>query len=60
MINEPITVERIDELLAFLPGFEDPGRKYIERWTGGKTANRPYGRPRQGGVLPPRRTAVLV
>ena len=38
MINEPITVERIDELLAFLPGFEDPDREYIERWTGGKTA----------------------
>ena len=39
MSNQPITVERVDELLAFVPGFDDPNREYIERWTGGETAD---------------------
>ena len=38
MTNETITIECIDELLEFLPAFEEPNREYIERWTGGTTA----------------------
>ena len=29
-----ITPEKINQLLAFLPGFEDPNRKFIIGWTG--------------------------
>jgi len=32
----PITREQIDELLRFLPIFEDPARSFVERWDGGK------------------------
>ncbi|MCO5243033.1 MAG: hypothetical protein M9927_04250 [Anaerolineae bacterium] len=38
MTNETITIECIDELLEFLPAFEEPNREYIERWAGGTTA----------------------
>jgi hypothetical protein len=31
----PITQARIDELLHFLPLFEQPGRDFIVRWEGG-------------------------
>jgi len=33
--DEGITPERIDELLAFLPRFKEPGREFILRWEGG-------------------------
>lgn len=35
MESKTITVEQIDELLQFLPLFEQPDRKFIERWDGG-------------------------
>ena len=37
MMDAPtdVTPEEIDELLAFLPGFEQPGRKFIRAWRGG-------------------------
>jgi len=34
--NATITVERMDELLRFLPLFEVPGREYILAWGGGE------------------------
>lgn len=34
--NSP-TPEQIDELLRFLPLFEEPGRAFIESWAGGET-----------------------
>ena len=30
-----VTPRQIDELLAFLPAFEDPSRTYIKKWVGG-------------------------
>lgn len=35
MQNQPITVERIEELLQFLPLFEQPDCKFIQIWEGG-------------------------
>ena len=32
---EPITKTKIDELLRFLPSFQQPMREYIMRWEGG-------------------------
>ena len=32
---EPITRERIDELIQFAPAFEAPGREFYTRWEGG-------------------------
>jgi hypothetical protein len=29
---KPITKERIDELLQFLPLFDKPGRQFVQRW----------------------------
>ena len=37
--NQPITRPDIDQLLAFLPKFEDPGFEPIERWAGGTQAS---------------------
>jgi hypothetical protein len=34
--KESITPERIDELLAYLPVLESPGRPFIEKWEGGE------------------------
>jgi hypothetical protein len=34
---EPITRERIEELLRFLPLFDVPGRDFVARWRGGET-----------------------
>jgi hypothetical protein len=36
MNDNRITVERIDELLRFLPFFEAPGRAYVKAWAGGE------------------------
>ena len=36
MANEPVTSKDIDELLRFLPLFELPGRKFVERSAGGE------------------------
>jgi len=36
MKNEPITLERIDELLQFLPLFEKLEGEFVERWGGGE------------------------
>jgi hypothetical protein len=33
---EDLTCECVDELLRFLPLFEEPGRTCIERWGGGE------------------------
>ena len=33
-LYEPITRERIDQLLAFLPAFKHPGRKFMKEWVG--------------------------
>jgi hypothetical protein len=33
--SEAITAEQIEELLRFLPVFDVPGRKFVERWAGG-------------------------
>ncbi len=35
MEDKTITVERIEELLQFLPLFEQPDRKFVESWDGG-------------------------
>jgi hypothetical protein len=32
--NEPTTIEKIDQLLQFLPGFEEPDRQFVEKWQG--------------------------
>ena len=44
MDQEPITRAKIDELLRFLPLFEKPGAKFVERWVG---LERTKGRPAQ-------------
>lgn len=31
------SIARIDELLRFLPLFEEPGRSFVTRWAGGET-----------------------
>jgi hypothetical protein len=36
MSDECITVDKIDELLHFLPLFDVPGRKFVEGWAGGE------------------------
>lgn len=36
MTPEPITPEKVDELLEFLPAFEDPRRSFVVRWAGGE------------------------
>jgi hypothetical protein len=36
MTDDRITVDKIDELLQFLPLFDVPGRKFVERWAGGE------------------------
>jgi hypothetical protein len=36
MIDERITLEKIDELLRFLPLFDVPERKYVKVWAGGE------------------------
>jgi hypothetical protein len=36
-MSKAITRERIDELLAFLPVFEDTSRSWIKHWIGGET-----------------------
>lgn len=36
MRRETVTYELIDELLRFLPMFDDPDRTFIERWGGGE------------------------
>lgn len=36
MTDDRITVDKIDELLHFLPLFDVPGRKFVERWAGGE------------------------
>jgi hypothetical protein len=36
MTGNSITLERIDELLRFLPLFDVPGRKYVKEWAGGE------------------------
>jgi hypothetical protein len=33
--KDGVTPGRIDELLAFLPAFERPGRTYVKAWAGG-------------------------
>ena len=33
---KPITPENLDELLRFLPGFEDLGQRFVVRWAGGE------------------------
>jgi hypothetical protein len=33
---KPITPENVDELLRFLPGFEDLGQPFVVRWAGGE------------------------
>lgn len=36
-MNEPsVTPERVDELLRFLPAFEQPGRSFVKEWSSGK------------------------
>ena len=35
-LSEPITREKIDQLLAFLPAFKQPGRKFFKTWVGGE------------------------
>ena len=35
-LSEPITRDKIEQLLAFLPVFKQPGRKYFKSWAGGK------------------------
>jgi hypothetical protein len=32
-----VTTEKMDELLRFLPAFEDPDRAYVKGWGGGET-----------------------
>ena len=39
MSDQPITRAAIDQLLAFLPRFEDPSFEPIERWAGGAEAS---------------------
>jgi Family of unknown function (DUF6508) len=34
MVATVVPLERIDELLRFLPLFEQPGRPFVERWEG--------------------------
>jgi hypothetical protein len=36
MRPNPITPEKVDELLRFLPGFEDLGQPFVVRWAGGE------------------------
>jgi hypothetical protein len=36
MCDDAITLERIDELLAFLPRLEAPGRTFVQAWAGGE------------------------
>jgi Family of unknown function (DUF6508) len=36
MHNEPITTERIDELLHFMPAFANPGPQHEPDWQGGE------------------------
>ena len=36
MRDEAPTPEQMDELLRFLPRFEQPGRTFVERWAGGE------------------------
>jgi hypothetical protein len=36
MTGNPITLDRIDELLRFLPLFDAPERKYVKEWAGGE------------------------
>lgn len=38
MRASPITPEKVDELLRFLPGFEDLGQPFVVRWAGGEAA----------------------
>jgi hypothetical protein len=37
MKPQPITPDKVDELLRFLPRFESPGRPFVVRWGGGET-----------------------
>jgi hypothetical protein len=37
----PLSKERIDELLRFLPLFEQPGRQFVERWEDANTITFP-------------------
>jgi len=39
MNDEPITREKIDELLRFLPVFDAPGRQFVKRWAGGESTD---------------------
>jgi hypothetical protein len=32
--SDSVTKEKIDELLRFLPSFEKPNRKFVEKWEG--------------------------
>ena len=36
MSDEPVTCEKVDELLGFLPLFDVPGRQFVKRWAGGE------------------------
>ena len=36
MDHVPMTTEKMDELLRFLPVFEDPDRAYVKGWGGGE------------------------
>ena len=38
MRASPITHEKVDELLRFLPGFEDLRQPFVVRWAGGEPA----------------------
>ncbi|MGC9397242.1 MAG: DUF6508 domain-containing protein, partial [Anaerolineae bacterium] len=37
MNQDAIKHEKIDELLRFLPLFEEPGRSFVTQWAGGET-----------------------
>jgi hypothetical protein len=36
--HDPEALERIDELLQYLPRFAAPGRTFVQRWSGGEPA----------------------
>ena len=36
MPREPITRQRVDELLRYLPLFEAPDREFFDKWSGGE------------------------
>jgi hypothetical protein len=39
MKSPPITRQKIDELLRFLPVFQEPGVKFVVEWAGGETTD---------------------